>query len=93
MDDHNYTLGEIKMAKYRIEIDRDTCIGCGVAPAICPEIYMLDPNDGKNRITDKYLIKLDEHKAIGEIPEELYECAKAGADSCPVSAIRIIKIE
>ena len=38
------------MTKYRIEIDRATCIGCGVAPSICPEIYMLDLKDGKNRI-------------------------------------------
>jgi ferredoxin len=88
----NRFCGEI-LVKYRVIIDRVTCIACGAAPATCPEIYELGLDNGKNRVVDKYSVKTDENISIGEVPEELYECAKAGADVCPVNAIKIEKIE
>lgn len=81
------------MAKYRVVVDREKCISCGAAPATCPELYELGLDNGKTKIVDKYSVQTDERVSIGIIPEELYECAKAGADVCPVNAIRIEKIE
>lgn len=81
------------MARYRVIVDRAKCIACGAAPAACPEVYELGSDNGKNRVVDKYSVKTDENISIGEIPEELYECAKSGADVCPVNAIRVEKAE
>ncbi|MCI4436588.1 MAG: ferredoxin, partial [Ignisphaera sp.] len=50
-------------------------------------------DNGNIKFVDKYSVKSDENLSIGEIPEELYNCAKAGADVCPANAIKIEKIE
>jgi len=78
------------VAKYKVTIDRSKCVSCGAAPAMCPDVYVLED---KNRVVDKYSVELTPDRSVGIIPEELYECAKAGADVCPVSAITIEKIE
>lgn len=57
-------------------VDKDTCIGCGLCPTICPEIYEMD-DDGKAKAVDK------------EIPAEFVESAKDAADQCPVDAIKV----
>ncbi|MEM4487669.1 MAG: ferredoxin [Desulfurococcaceae archaeon] len=79
------------MAKFKVIVDRVKCIGCGVAPSVCPEIFLLDSGDLKNRVVDKYSTQKDENISIGIIPEELYECAKTAAGACPVGAITIEK--
>ncbi len=83
----------VGLARYRIIVDRATCISCGAAPAACPEIYELGSDNFKNRVVERYSVKTDDNISIGEIPEELYGCAKAGADVCPVSAIKIERID
>ena len=75
------------MAKIRVVVDRQTCIGCGVAPATCPEVFVLGSDNGRNRVVDEYSVKLDENVSIGEVPEDLLDCVKAAAEACPVSAI------
>ena len=69
-------------------VDRAKCIACGAAPAACPEVFELGFDTGKDSVTDKYCLK-----SIGEIPEELYERAKSGADVCPVNAIKVERVE
>jgi len=81
------------LARYRIIVDRVSCISCGAAPATCPEVYELGSDNLKNRVVERYSVKVDDSVSIGEIPEELYECAKAGADVCPVNAIKIERID
>ena len=81
------------MVKYRVVVDRVKCIGCGAAPSACPEVFELGSDTGKNRIVDKYSVKTDENISIGEIPEELHDCAERGASVCPVSAIRVERID
>jgi ferredoxin len=81
------------MPKYRVIVNRETCIGCGAAPVTCPDVFELGSDNGKNKVVDKYSVHLDEKLSIGEIPGELHECAKAGADVCPVGAIRIEEIK
>ncbi|MCX8184215.1 MAG: ferredoxin [Sulfolobales archaeon] len=79
------------MARYRVIVDRAACISCGVAPAICPEVFELGLDNQKTRVVEKYSVKVDENVSIGEIPEELYECALKAAEACPVAAIKIEK--
>lgn len=60
----------------KASVDQDTCIGCGLCPTICPDIFQLD----------------DSGKACAQqedIPDELKDTAEEARDSCPVSAIDI----
>ena len=57
-------------------MDKDTCIGCGLCPEICPEIFEMD-DDG-----------LAVAKDI-EIPEDVEDSAKEAEESCPVDAITV----
>lgn len=55
-------------------VDKDTCIGCGLCPSICPEVFDMD----------------DDGKAIAkcpEVPAGKEDEAKDAESSCPVSAI------
>ncbi|MCI4396202.1 MAG: ferredoxin [Desulfurococcales archaeon] len=80
------------MAKVKVTVDRDQCIGCGVAPTVCPQVFVLGSDNGKNRVVDKFSTNLTESISEGELPEDLYECAAQAASSCPVSAIRVQKL-
>ena len=55
-------------------VDRDTCIGCGLCPEICPEIFKME-DDGK-AVASK-----------NEIAENLITNAKEAEEQCPVTAI------
>jgi len=57
-------------------VDKDTCIGCGLCPAVCPEIFEMD-DDGKAVASEN------------EIEEKLIESAKDAEQQCPVNAITI----
>ena len=77
----------------RVRIDRDKCLGCGAAPSTCPKVFVLGSDNGKNRVVDEYSVELTSSVSIGEVPEELLECVKSGAEVCPVKAISYEIIE
>ncbi len=81
------------MKGYKVTIDRNKCLGCGVAPTICPSVFKLGTDNGKNRVIEKYSIRTDDNISVGEVPEELGDCIKSAAQSCPVGAIIIEEIE
>ncbi|MEM1867189.1 MAG: ferredoxin, partial [Zestosphaera sp.] len=43
----------IYLVKFRVIVDRTTCIACGAAPAACPEVFVLGSDNGKNRVVDE----------------------------------------
>lgn len=57
-------------------VDQETCIGCGLCPSICPEVFQMN-DDGKAEAI------------VDEVSGELEDSAKEGADSCPVNAITV----
>lgn len=57
-------------------VDKDTCIGCGICPDVCPEIFRMD-DDGKAIASE------------AEIPEELVDSAMDAEAQCPVGAISV----
>ncbi len=57
-------------------VDKDTCLGCGVCPEICPEVFQMDEND-------KAEVKVD------PVPPNAEAACRDAADQCPVEAIKI----
>ena len=51
-----------------------TCIQCGLCPAVCPDVFTLDPGEPARAIS-------------GPVPEECRLAAQEAADSCPVGAM------
>lgn len=71
----------------RVKVDRVTCIGCGVAPTLCPDVFYLE--DGKNRVKPEFSIETSDSASIGEVEDDLRECVENAANSCPVNAISL----
>lgn len=57
-------------------VDKETCIGCGLCPEVCPDIFEMD-DDGLAIARDI------------EIPEDIEDSAKDAEESCPVAAITV----
>ena len=60
----------------KANVDKDTCIGCGACPSICPEVFSMDSENLSVPIED-------------DIPEDVLDAAQEARDSCPVSVISI----
>lgn len=58
-------------------VDQDTCIGCGLCPSVCPEVFSMDEEIDKAQAIDE------------EIPSDEESAAEDARDGCPVSAIDI----
>ena len=67
-----------------VEIDQDTCIGCGMCETTCLEVFKLG-EQVKSTVVEKYR-KDVENK--GEVPDEV-ECTADAEDNCPVDAITV----
>ncbi len=50
------------------------CIGCGLCPEICPEVFLMQEDGFAKAVEDN-------------VPKEFENSAKEAMDSCPVSAI------
>ena len=57
-------------------VDKEICIGCGLCPSICPEVFSMDDDD--------LAVAIDE-----EIDDSLIELAKEAEESCPTDAITV----
>ncbi|WDV45693.1 ferredoxin [Clostridiaceae bacterium M8S5] len=57
-------------------VDKGTCIGCGLCPDICPEVFEMDQSD-KAEATDM------------ELTDELIDSARDAEEQCPVDAISV----
>jgi ferredoxin len=60
----------------KAHVDKDTCIGCGLCPGICPEIFEME-DDGKAVAS------------TGEVAENLESSTKEAEEQCPVGAITV----
>ena len=57
-------------------VDKDLCIGCGVCPTVCPEVFEMGGADVAVVIGDA-------------VPPEAEESAKSAEEQCPVDAITV----
>ncbi len=76
---------------HKVTIDRPQCIGDGICQAVCPEVFELDDKIGIAQIIQKYR-RNPEMLGLGEIPDEMVECAETAADVCPVSIISVEEV-
>lgn len=60
----------------KANVDKDTCIGCGLCPSISSECFQME-DDGKAGVV------------VDEVPEECSDDAKEAEESCPVDAITV----
>ena len=60
----------------KAHVDKDTCIGCGLCPSVCPSVFTLEDDGLAVAIPD----------TIGASDES---SAKEAKESCPVDAISI----
>jgi len=57
-------------------VDQDLCIGCGLCPDLCPEVFKMGDDDKAKVIVD-------------EVPEDAEDTCRDAAEQCPVEAIQI----
>ncbi len=57
-------------------VDKETCIGCGLCPSICSEVFEMQ-DDGKAGVI------------ADPVPQGSEDSAKEAEVSCPVNAISI----
>lgn len=62
----------------KARVDQETCIGCGLCPDICPDVFAMDDNNKAETI-------------VSTVAEKDESCAQEAAESCPVDAITIEK--
>jgi ferredoxin len=60
----------------KANVDKDTCIACGLCPSICPECFDME-DDGKAGVI------------VDEVPEGSTDQAREAEEGCPVDAISI----
>jgi len=81
----------LSMTKYKIEFDRELCIGALACNAIAEDFWPRS-EDGKVDLTNaKYNEETKKWELIIDVKD--YETNKEAADACPVDAIVITKIE
>ncbi|MBU3181854.1 ferredoxin [Clostridium psychrophilum] len=60
----------------KAHVDKDTCIGCGLCPEVCAEIFEMEDDGKAVASTD-------------EVAENIVSSAKEAEEQCPVGAITV----
>lgn len=60
----------------KASIDRSGCIGCGLCPTVCPEVFQM-ADDGLAEVISE------------DVTAGAEDTAKEAAESCPVSVITV----
>lgn len=61
----------------KANVDKDICIGCGLCPEVCSEVFEMDDDDGKAVASSD------------DLKENLLNSAKDAEEQCPVNAISL----
>ncbi len=72
------------MASFKVSINQETCIACGVCYSLCPQVFEAG-EDGKSQIVAQSRVggKVTE----GEVEESLRDCVETAKNSCPTFSI------
>jgi ferredoxin len=58
----------------KAHVDQNKCIGCGLCPGICPEVFAMNSDDLAEVIVDN-------------VPQEAQSTVQEAIESCPAEAI------
>lgn len=73
----------------KVMIDRELCDACGSCNSTCPPVFELD-EEGKALIADDFKVEGGDPKlSVGEIPDDLLDCARTAQDGCSPEAISV----
>ncbi|NHV99889.1 MAG: ferredoxin [Thaumarchaeota archaeon] len=78
------------MTKYRVKVDKDTCIACGVCYSTCPDVFEPD-EENRSQVVSKY--RSSSRGSEGIIDDSVADCAQSARDTCPVQAITVEPVE
>ena len=59
-----------------VKIDEELCMGCGVCPSVCPDVFEMN-DDGKAKVL------------VDEVPADLEDAVREAVESCPELAIKV----
>ena len=79
------------MAKYKIEFDRELCIGAVACTAVAPDFWPTSDDGKVDLVNATYNEETKKWELI--IEEKDFEVNKESAEVCPVEAIKITKID
>jgi len=83
----------VEKKKYRIEYDREGCIGAGPCIALAPDFFAFD-NESKMSIQHEKAEKSEKKESLVlELNEKELEYLKEAARVCPVTVIKLINLE
>lgn len=71
---------------YKIEHDRNACIGCAACANVSPEFWYME-SDGKSSVKGR---KAEGKNEVLEISDAQLKENRDAADACPVNCIHII---
>ncbi len=75
------------MAPFKVKINAETCIGCGVCVSMAPDVFEMG-EEGKSVIVEKW--RTGDSPYEGEVTDEgLKDTVKTAADSCPTNSITV----
>lgn len=69
---------------FKVEIDKEGCIGCGTCVGLCGEVFELG-DEGKAHIIEDYR---SGGSFEGEVPEDM-DCVHTAEENCPTDAILV----
>ncbi|MCL7413952.1 MAG: ferredoxin [ANME-2 cluster archaeon] len=75
------------MVKYKLQIERSLCIGCGNCTFACPEYWEM-AEDGFSHLKGSIKVGDNEEREV-EDPG----CNREAEEQCPVSCIHVFEIE
>tara|TARA_B100000287_G_scaffold149522_1_gene141234 strand:- start:1684 stop:1929 length:246 start_codon:yes stop_codon:yes gene_type:complete len=81
------------MAKYKIKIDLDECIGAYACAAVYPKMWEVDSKGKAHPKMGKLIKENSSEWIIMDENKFDLELAKRSAEVCPVNAIKIEKIK
>jgi Fe-S-cluster-containing dehydrogenase component len=82
-------LGGYCIVKYRVVIDKNRCVGCGISTGRCPVHARL-----LARVLETNVQKTcGERQIMGVFAENIYNYVKQLVESCPEKALIIERIE
>ena len=71
----------------KIIINRYECISCGACWSSCSDVYEQNAEDTKSQLVAKF--QIGGNIAEGKVEDNLAECARQGAEVCPVQIISV----